>query len=60
MNKSKLEIRRRFLVGGGLALLNSLLMGAVKADNETSFNLEFNAFINGITQCSCIVESWVN
>ena len=58
-NKSKLEIRR-FLVSGGLTLLNSLLIGAVKANNETSFNSEFNAFINGITQCSYIAESWVN
>jgi len=46
VNKSKLEIRRRFLISGGLTLLDSVLIGAVKANNETSFNLEFNAFIN--------------
>lgn len=52
-------MRRRFLVSVGLTLLNSLI-GAVKANNETGFKLEFNAFINGITQCSCIAESRVN
>lgn len=57
MNKVKLEIRGRFLVNGGLTLLNSLLIDAVKANNETSFKLEFNAFINGIIQYSCIAEN---
>lgn len=48
VNKSKLEIRRRFLVSGELTLLNSLPSGTVKANNETSFDFEFNAFIKGI------------
>lgn len=48
VNKSKLDIRRRFLVSGGETLLNSLPLGTVKANNETSFNFEFNAFIKEI------------
>lgn len=47
VNKSKLEIRR-FLVSGELTLLNSFPLGTVKANNKTSFDFKFNAFIKGI------------